>query len=52
MAQDASQITHNQPPKNATAVVVFADGTTIYGKGIGAETAQVGEICFNTSMTG
>ncbi len=46
----------SKPPKNAsahnTAVVIFADGTTIYGKGIGAETAAVGEICFNTSITG
>lgn len=39
-------------PKDASAVVVFADGTTIYGRGIGAETTAVGEICFNTSMTG
>lgn len=37
---------------NATAVIVFADGTTFYGHGLGAETTAVGEICFNTSLTG
>jgi len=40
-----------QPP-NATAVIVLADGTVIWGKGIGAQTQSTGEICFNTSMTG
>lgn len=39
-------------PSNASAVLVFADGTTIWGKGFGAETDNVGEVCFNTSMTG
>lgn len=34
------------------AVVVFADGTTFYGQGIGATGNALGEICFNTSMTG
>ena len=53
MAQDAlSPLKNQSPPKEATAVIMFADGTTIYGKGLGAQTAQVGEICFNTSMTG
>ena len=35
-----------------TAVLVLNDGTVIYGYGFGAETEMVGEICFNTSMTG
>lgn len=56
MADNTAQKPQKQPtstpPKNASAVIVFADGTTIYGKGIGAETTEVGEICFNTSMTG
>ena len=43
--------TPKQPPL-ATAVIVLADGTIIWGRGFGAETTQVGEICFNTSMTG
>jgi carbamoyl-phosphate synthase small subunit len=44
-------INPNQPP-NATAVIVLANGDVIWGKGFGAETSAVGEICFNTSMTG
>ncbi|MEM6811988.1 MAG: glutamine-hydrolyzing carbamoyl-phosphate synthase small subunit [Pseudomonadota bacterium] len=39
-------------PHNASAVIIFADGTKIYGKGVGAQTSAVGEICFNTSITG
>ncbi|MEZ5901999.1 MAG: glutamine-hydrolyzing carbamoyl-phosphate synthase small subunit [Alphaproteobacteria bacterium] len=42
----------SKPPQDASAVIVFADGTVLYGKGLGAETTAVGEICFNTSMTG
>ena len=40
------------PPEGATGCLVLADGTTLWGRGFGAETAQVGEICFNTGMTG
>jgi len=32
--------------------VVFADGRTAWGEGFGAEGQAVGELCFNTSMTG
>ena len=39
-------------PDGATGVVVFADGRTIWGKGFGAEGEAVGELCFNTAMTG
>ena len=39
-------------PKGATGVVVFADGRTIWGQGFGAEGEAVGELCFNTAMTG
>ncbi|MEM7679404.1 MAG: glutamine-hydrolyzing carbamoyl-phosphate synthase small subunit [Pseudomonadota bacterium] len=39
-------------PKNATAVILFADKTVLWGRGFGAETAAVGELCFNTSMSG
>lgn len=60
MAKNAPQKLKEQstsnPPHDAsahkTAVIIFADGTTIYGKGLGAETTAVGEICFNTSLTG
>ncbi len=36
----------------ATGVLVLADGTVIEGHGFGAEGAAVGEVCFNTAMTG
>ena len=39
-------------PAGATGVIVFADGRTIWGKGFGAEGHAVGELCFNTAMTG
>lgn len=39
-------------PKNATGVIVLADGTLIWGRGFGSPVSKVGEICFNTSMTG
>lgn len=41
-----------KPPANATGVIVLADGTVLWGRGFGAPAAHVGEICFNTSMTG
>jgi carbamoyl-phosphate synthase small subunit len=34
------------------AVLLLADGTVFYGKSIGIEGTTVGEICFNTGMTG
>jgi carbamoyl-phosphate synthase small subunit len=39
-------------PKGATGVVVFADGRTAWGQGFGAKGEAVGELCFNTAMTG
>lgn len=39
-------------PNGATGVIVLADGTVIWGHGVGAEGESVGEICFNTSLTG
>ena len=39
-------------PPNATGLILLNDGTVIWGRGFGAETRSVGEICFNTSMTG
>ncbi len=39
-------------PKDATAALVLADGAVFWGKGIGALRMTVGEVCFNTSMTG
>jgi len=43
---------HAPHPEGATGVVVFADGRTIWGQGFGAEGQGVGELCFNTAMTG
>lgn len=39
-------------PSSATGVIVLADGTVIWGRGFGAEGSAVGEVCFNTSLTG
>jgi carbamoyl-phosphate synthase small subunit len=35
-----------------TAVLVLADGTMLAGHGLGATGHAVGEVCFNTAMTG
>src|SRR4051812_4923170 len=35
-----------------TALLVLADGTVVEGAGIGATGRAVGEVCFNTAMTG
>ncbi len=39
-------------PDGATGVLVLAGGQAIFGRGFGAEGAAVGEVCFNTAMTG
>ncbi len=39
-------------PEGATACIVFADGRIAWGQGFGAEGEAVGELCFNTAMTG
>ena len=39
-----------QKPKDA--VLIFADGSKFYGYGIGKEGLAIGEVCFNTSVTG
>ena len=51
MTKSTDSTTPKQPP-NATAAIVLSDGTVIWGIGFGAETKNVGEICFNTSLTG
>jgi carbamoyl-phosphate synthase small subunit len=40
------------PPPGTTAALVLADGTVFWGKGVGAAGQAVGEVCFNTAMTG
>ncbi len=43
---------HTPPHKDITAVLVLGDGSIFWGFGIGAEKNIVGEVCFNTSITG
>lgn len=43
---------HAPQPDGATGVMVLADGTVIWGKGFGITGSAVGEVCFNTAMTG
>ena len=44
--------TSTRAPSGATGVLVLASGEVIWGRGFGAEGAAVGEVCFNTAMTG
>jgi carbamoyl-phosphate synthase small subunit len=46
--QDDSGWTERKP----TALLVLADGTVLEGFGLGATGHAVGEVCFNTAMTG
>ena len=46
---DALGAWSDRPP---TALLVLADGTVIEGAGLGATGSAVGEVCFNTAMTG
>jgi len=39
-------------PTTPTGALVLADGTVFYGQGFGATGMSVGEVCFNTSITG
>ena len=40
-----------QPP-DCNAALVLADGTVFWGSGLGAHGKAIGEVCFNTAMTG
>ena len=44
--------TRTPAPEGATGVLVLADGSIVWGRGFGAEGEAVGEVCFNTAMTG
>lgn len=55
----AGEITNTAPKPGAemfaaraTGVLVLADGTVFKGTGFGAHLSAVGEVCFNTAMTG
>lgn len=45
-------LSHAPQPKGATGVLVLAGGQVIWGHGFGAIGSAVGEVCFNTAMTG
>jgi len=50
MADAASS--HVSIPEGATGVLVLSDGNVAFGRGFGAVGSAVGEVCFNTAMTG
>jgi carbamoyl-phosphate synthase small subunit len=39
-------------PPDCDAALVLADGTAFWGRGLGASGTAVGEVCFNTAVTG
>jgi len=45
-------LSHVSQPEGATGVLVLADGHVAWGRGFGAVGNAVGEVCFNTAMTG
>ena len=38
--------------KRKKGIVLLADGTIFYGKSVGVKGTVIGEICFNTGVTG
>ena len=44
--------THAPKPHGSTGCLVLADGSVAWGRGFGATGTAVGEVCFNTAMTG
>jgi carbamoyl-phosphate synthase small subunit len=50
MADAASSLAPK--PEGATGVLVLSDGHVVWGRGFGHVGESVGEVCFNTSMTG
>ncbi|MFQ5785836.1 MAG: glutamine-hydrolyzing carbamoyl-phosphate synthase small subunit [Alphaproteobacteria bacterium] len=44
--------TDARPEPSATAALVLADGTAFLGRGVGVRGRRVGEVCFNTAITG
>src|SRR5258706_8141486 len=50
MAEIAGSIAER--PKPSDGLLVLGDGTVFRGRGIGAVGRAVGEVCFNTAMTG
>ena len=49
--RDSAGVASGRPP-DADAALVLTDGTVYWGRGAGAAGTAVGEVCFNTSITG
>src|SRR5204863_6074717 len=49
---NSKQADHGWSEPVPTALLILADGTVLEGFGLGAEGKAVGEVCFNTAMTG
>ncbi len=51
---DHASVASGAVPEGATAALVLADGSVFWGRGFGAPTnaCPVGEVCFNTGLTG
>ena len=52
MAQSQSSPASSWAEPKTTALLVLADATVLEGAGFGASGHAVGEVCFNTAMTG
>jgi carbamoyl-phosphate synthase small subunit len=50
--QDPNAAWPSPRPPDCNAALVLADGTIFWGQGIGAVGSAVGEVCFNTAITG
>src|SRR5690348_14749191 len=46
------KLMHGELMPGATGVLALADGTVLQGLGVGAVGEAVGEVCFNTAMSG
>ncbi|GAB6052274.1 glutamine-hydrolyzing carbamoyl-phosphate synthase small subunit [Magnetospira thiophila] len=51
-ARPVAPLPEDSRPPGATAALVLADGTIFWGRGAGAQGVAIGEVCFNTSITG
>jgi len=49
---DPTAASQQPRPPDCNAALVLADGATFWGRGLGAAGSAVGEVCFNTSITG
>ena len=52
LCMSKTKTTPATPPEGCTAALILADGSVFWGRGIGAVGDAVGEVCFNTSITG